>query len=557
MSTTLQHSRRIALGAAAFGLCVLAGFSSQELRAQVSPTGENGDDLGQEDITVVGTYTPQLANAQALPWQPSIPPVDTSGIPALQYSVPLALPEVRWSAPPVRPVALGKPVLKPLPNLFAKFGFGTQFTPYAELGYTSGRNQDWAYGFNGLYTSSNGQRENQLYALGEGKLFAKRYFGSSTLSAEGGLSSETVYRYGYPEADTSFSKDDVRQRYLRGDAALEFQPTVPKIEGLDYRLRAGVQTHADLEKDREFRPFFESRWTYRLPDQPHRAALDLDYEQYRWNGPGARNRGVFRFRPSYTYQQRDYSAKAGFAVVMDTSRFRFFPDLKFEATLIRERLRFFVGWNMVLQSNGIRSLTEENPWLRDSIVLNNSRMEDRFFGLKGSVDQRLSYRVRLSQKLVEDHRFFVNDSTDMRQFDVWYEDITMIVVDAEASFRIDERYRVSGGFSFRQFTELGDLAQAWHEPGITGHVRLRIKPMDDLEVDVDVLGYGSTWGRLANGDATRIPGTADIGVGARYAYNRYFTIWAELNNVAGIKHQRYLNYPSYGFRAMAGLQFSF
>lgn len=526
------------------------------LQAQVSPSGENTD-LGQEDITVVGSYTPQLANAQALPWQPSIPSADTSGIPALQYSIPLALPEVQWSAPPVRPVALGKPVLQPLPNLFAKFGFGTQFTPYAELGYASGRNKDWAYGFNGLYTSSNGQRENQLYSLGEGKVFAKRFLGSSTLGLEAGLSSESVYQYGYAEADTSFTRDEARQRYLRADAVVDFQPTVPKIEGLDYRLRAGLQTHSDLDKDREIRPFLETRWSYRLPDQPHRAALELDYEQLRWSGPGARNRGVFRFRPSYTYHQREWSAKAGFATVIDTGRFRFFPDMHFEADLIRERLRFFVGWNTSLQTNGVRGLSEENPWLRDSIALNNSRMEDRFFGFKGSANQRLSYRVRLSQKLVEDHRFFVNDSTDMRAFEVWYEDVTLLAVDAEATFRIDERYRIAGGFAYRRFTDIGTLEQAWHEPQITGHVRLRILPIKDLEVDVNVLGYGKTWARMADGSATRLAGTADVGVAARYAYNRYFTIWAELNNMAGIKHQRYLNYPSYGFRAMAGLQFSF
>jgi hypothetical protein len=556
MHRLIAPPTRSTFGTSAWAVLLLACFQFQQMHAQV-PSDGDASDLGQEDITVVGSYTPQLANAQVLPWQPSIPTADTSGIPALQYSIPLALPEVQWSAPPVRPVALGKPVLEPLPNLFAKFGFGTQFTPYAELGYASGRNADWSYGFNGLYTASNGQRENQLYALGEGQLFAKRYFGSSTLGLEGGLSSETVYRYGYPEEDTSFSRDEVRQRYLRSDAAIDFQPTVPKVEGLDYRIRAGMQSHADLEKDREFRPFLDSRWVYRIPDQPHRAALDLDYEQFRWSGPGARNRGVFRFRPSYTYQQREWSARAGFAMVLDTSRFRFLPDLRFEADLIRERLRFFVGWNSTVQSNSIRSLTEENPWLRDSVFLNNSRMEDRFFGFKGSASQRLSYRLRLSQKLVEDHRFFVNDSTDMRTFDVWYEDITLIALDAEAAFRIDERYRLSGAFSYRRFTDIGQLQQAWHEPSVSGHLRLRINPMEDLEVDVDVLGYGRTWGRLANGDATRLSGTADIGVAARYAYNRYFTIWAELNNMAGIKHQRYLNYPSYGFRAMAGLQFSF
>ncbi len=542
----------------AVALTVLAGGSTPAMQAQVPGGGTDPGDLGREDITVVGTYRPKLEEANPVPWAPSLPPPDSAALPELDYEVPLRLPDVAWSAPSVKPVALGKPTLQPLPNLFAKFGFGTQFTPYVEAAYGSGRSERANYGFRGRYTSSNGQRENQLYSLAEGQLFGKLFAGPVAIGAEAGAQSESAFFYGYDEDTVSFTRDEARQRYFRTGGAVSVSPSAPSGEGLGYEVRAGWQTQTDLDRDRELRLFFESDWRYPIgEDRPDAVTLEAGYEHVGWNGPDPRQRGILRFRPVYRYTERDWAGHGGFALVVDTGRFRFLPDVGFQASLIRDRLIFFAGWEGHVQTQTHRSLVEDNPWLRDSIGFRNSRVEDRYFGFRGEALRRFGYRLKLGQKLVDDLPLFVNDSLEMRRFDVWYTDVTLLVAQAALSWQWDERYRLSGEVTYRRFTDTGDQPRAWHEPCLTGQVGLQVKPLEPLTIQADVVGMGPTWARLADGSETRVRGTADINLGATYAYNRYFTIWAQLNNMAGIRHQRYLNYPSYGFRAMAGLQFSF
>ena len=534
------------------GVLLLAGTP-----AIAQTTGSNDGNLGQENITVVGTYRPLLADGNRMGITPTLPELTQDSLPVLSYQVPMTLPPVSWSAPAVRPVALGKPNLRPLPNLFAKFGFGSQFTPYAEAAYTSGRSERLNYGFRGLYTSSNGNRENQLYSQAGGSLFGKYFAGPVAIGLEGGVQSEAVYFYGYDAEDTSFTKDESRQRFLRTNVALDLTKGTANQLGLDYHVRGGLRTQANITKDRETNPFLEASFAYPLPERPDRISLETGWELLRWSGPDPRSRNVLRFRPKYHYEKREWGAHAGFGLAVDTGRFLFFPDLDFHAQLLKDQLVFFVGWNMRLQSNSHRSLVDDNPWLGDSIGFRNSRMEDRYFGFRGDIKKQFAYQVRLSQKLVDDMPLFVNDSMDMRRFDILYEDITLFAVTGEVSWQPDARYRFQTSATGRRFTETGDQPFAWHEPSFTWQLSGRYMPDEKWGIQADILGMSATQARAADGESVRLRGTADISLGATYAYNRYFTLWAQANNLAGIRHQRYMNYPSYGIRAMAGLQFSF
>lgn len=513
--------------------------------------------LDQEEITVVGTYKPHLANAVKVNASPAIPETEAVPIPTLDYQVPLYLQPVPWQAPAVKPVALGKPVLEPLPNIFAKLGFGTQFSPLVEVAVSSGRSEKLNYGVRGHYTSSNGSRENQLYSSAGASLFGKYYVGPVVLGAEASVQSETVFFYGYNAEDTSFSKDAARRRYLRTGFGLSLGNAGKEEDILmDYLIKGGLQLQADVFDSRETRPYLEGNFRYPL-SSGDKIRLYTGWEGQFFRGPYHRNRGVFRFRPGYALEREQYSLLAGLEMALDTGRFRLFPDLEFQAKLLQKELVFFAGWNRRLQTNSWNSLSESNPYLLDSIWFNNSRVEDRYAGLKGEYNSRFGYQLKLSQKPVDDFVFFVNDSADTRRFNVLYEDVTLWVGHAEMSYQEGDRFRIFLSADLRRFSEIGDLARPWHEPGFIGQIggRYRINPR--LELKADVLGMGPTWALLPDKSELKLRGTADVNLGASYQVNRYFTAWLDVNNLASFKHQRYYLYPSYGFRCMAGLQFSF
>ncbi len=537
-----------------FGIFLALLEMGSFLRAQIVP--DRTSTLEQEEITVVGSYRPALADAIKVNPAPGIPELPSEPISPLVYTIPLQLQAIPWQAPEVKPVSLGKPTLQPLPNLFAKLGFGTQFSPLVEAAYSSGRSDKFNYGMRGLYTSSNGARENQLYSNAGLSGFGKVFFGPVALGLQGQVESETFHFYGYDEEDTSYARKDVRRRFLETGVIADLSNSRKNELGLDYNIRGGVQTLADQLGTQEIRPQLEGSFRYAINAQDE-ARLFTGYESMVFSGPYSRSRSVFRFRPTYVMNRYEYSLKAGLEMALDTGRFKLFPDLEFSAKLMDQSMVFFAGWNMRLQTNSWRSLSESNPYLLDSVWFNNSRVEDRYAGIRGEYDKRLGYQLRFSQKPINDFALFVNDSADTRRFDVIYEDITLWVAHAEVSYQWSDNYTFFAGLDLRSFSEIGEQEYAWHEPNVLWNLGARVKATQKLYLKADVLGMGATHARLPDGTAQKLRGTADINLGATYAVNSYFTAWVDVNNMASIKHQRYYLYPSYGFRFMAGLQFSF
>ena len=78
-----------------------------------------------------------------------------------------------------------------------------------------------------------------------------------------------------------------------------------------------------------------------------------------------------------------------------------------------------------------------------------------------------------------------------------------------------------------------------------------------LTAAAELYGLGKMPALLADGTTRELKGTIDVNLSAVYRYNNLFNIFLEVNNIAGIKYERYLNYPSYGFNMLGGLSFSF
>ncbi|MEZ4930111.1 MAG: TonB-dependent receptor [Chitinophagales bacterium] len=73
----------------------------------------------------------------------------------------------------------------------------------------------------------------------------------------------------------------------------------------------------------------------------------------------------------------------------------------------------------------------------------------------------------------------------------------------------------------------------------------------------EVFGVAGAFAKAQNGDAVKIKGMADINIGADYQFTKYLSFFAQLNNLANFKYQKWYNYPTFGFNAMVGVQFRY
>lgn len=552
METRMNSKHLIKQQAPTLLLSLIIFFSSTPVSAQTS--GE--DDLQKEKITVVGSYRPEITESKQVPSQATLPEFIEDSAKNYDYNIQIDPIVLDWEAPAVRPVALGKEKLEPLDNVLARLGFGTQFSPVLDLAYSSGRSEKAMYGFTGNYISLNGQRENQLYSDARGQLFGEWFAGPVGIGFKAGARNEVVHFYGYNESDTSFESDLVRQRFLSTDAAIQFRNSIDNRLDLDFDIEAGVHTLGDAFQESEINPYLSAIFGYKLPSGD-RLSLNTNYEFFKYSGAYDRNWSVIRFSPSYHFERKDWNFQAGVTLASDTGRFQFYPNLLFSRKLLDEGLIFFAGWDMRLQSNSWKRLTTENPFLDDSIAFINSRIENRYVGFRGEIAERFGYQFNVGQRLIDDQPYYVVSDTLPIKFDVIYDDLNLFTTHGEISYSQDNRYTIFLRADWHSFYKTFDQAEAWTLPNLSWSLGGQYSLNSKLNLTADIIGMSSSNALLADSSTVVLPGTVDINLGAEYKYNKYFTIWANIHNLASVRYERYFGYPSYGFRVVGGLQFSF
>jgi hypothetical protein len=209
-----------------------------------------------------------------------------------------------------------------------------------------------------------------------------------------------------------------------------------------------------------------------------------------------------------------------------------------------------------LQKNTYLNFAQENPNINYDIMLENSRVEDRMAGFKGSVKQ-FSWNARFSNKVIKQMPLYVNDTLDMSRFNVVYDkSMTVININVEAGYDWNKKLRSLLTFDFMLYEPDGQ-AKAWHLPMINTNFSTSYLLKEKLLMRAELFGVAGAFGRDINGDAQKIKGMVDINLGADYQFTKYLSFFAQLNNLANFKYQKWYNYPTFGFNAMVGVQFRY
>ena len=228
-----------------------------------------------------------------------------------------------------------------------------------------------------------------------------------------------------------------------------------------------------------------------------------------------------------------------------------------ERNLLDHKIIFYNGWSRVLQKNSYQTFSNSNPYISNKITYKNSRIEDRFVGFKGTPAPWITYNVLFSQKIYNHLPLFVNDSTDMRKFEVVYDKRTSVInLLGEVDIVVNNNLKVLVMASYFRY-ELDQEAKAWHMPSFKMNVAAHYKIGEKILLTAELFGIDKTFAKLPGNKTETLKGIADVNVGAEYKFNKFFTIFANANNLVGTKHERWYNYPSYGFNALAGVKLTY
>ena len=274
------------------------------------------------------------------------------------------------------------------------------------------------------------------------------------------------------------------------------------------------------------------------------------------------NRNFFRLQPSLSYDILPrLILEAGLNAVQDED-LRLYPKVhvRFRAN---DFIRLFVGLEGNTQFNSYQSSLLTNPWLSQSISLQNTQQKWMISGgLTGSNERNVHYELKASYGEYAKMAFFTSSAADLSQFDILYStaNVAVSVLQMQANFKMSISDKVQSDLQvdYTNYGNLGNLLYAYHRPNIQIAWRNTINVLPKFKVLPEIYFIGGLYGfNPRTQKSTTLDNIVDLNVKGEYAVTEKFTASLSANNILGKNYQRYLFYPTQGFNFTATLAYSF
>ncbi|WP_344980318.1 hypothetical protein [Compostibacter hankyongensis] len=547
-----QHIRppyllRVALGSC---ICLLAALGA---RAQ-----QQDSTIQQQTIDIYNVYQPELRNAAKLNLTTALPSIDTTR-PRLVYNIPSQNLYFTYQPVPLRPLAMGKDSLEALQNNFIKAGFGNYSTPLLQVGLGSGRNNQYNYSLFFNHLSSKGSIEHQQFSNDNLHLRGQYFAGGHEFHANVGYDRNAVNYYGYDHDSLKLSRDDVRQAYNTFSVSFGLSNTEENRLTLNYQPELKLTSFADAHDQSEFTFYLKIPAQKKIVKDIFLVADFIgDFSNYRHQGDSSFSNSIVAFHPAVLISKPGFVLRAGINPTWTNNKFVLLPDIVNETHLIKNSLILSSGWISYFTKNSYQHLVSENPFLGDYSSPTNTRVEEKYTGIKGSINSHFNYNTKFAYVVYEDRPLYLNDTLMGNKFTTRYEEeLKAYQLHAEIGYVQEEKFQARLSMNWFNYFKQKTEAKPWGLSPFRADLSFQYAIGEKFRLSADAFALsGSSWQDSALVDH-KTKGAFDLNLGASYQIGKHFGVWANVNNLLGSHYQRWHNYPSLGLNALGGILFKF
>lgn len=495
--------------------------------------------------------------------------------------------------------------LNPLTGNYLKLGVGNYGTAYGRAHLHSTRNETYSYGLDLRHQgSSSGPVDggNSGTSQTSAALTGEYYLGTAAVGAELGYGRERYHFYGYDKTRLSSTPDRqaIEQTFNRFNARA-FARNRATDAPLQYEVGVGYKRWEDQYTSSEGNFVLDGKAGFAL-NESSRITLQADAsfvtekENFVLGLPAAgattlsRSRNFVQATPAY-----ELTGKTGFSLTLGAtlgyssepvaatasggsagsdqqpngvSKGVVYPAVRIGYAIIPEKLQFYGGLGGALQRVTRYDLSQENPWLNlgsSQTVADVHAGTTVYLGFTAAPTGGLELALRATAGRSRNLYFFRNSLADTTKFDLVYdqEAIGVVNVHGEALYSATEQVRVGVKADYNYYG-VKNLAQAFGRPTFLGTLYGTFKASDKLLLGANFYYYSPNYGLgySVNGfQRTQLPrqtdAVIDLSLRGDYRITPKFSIFAQANNLANRRYQRYLNYPSQGINVIGGASYSF
>ena len=545
-------------------IIALVCFCSSSLMAQES--------LPSDTFRVVKNYQPTLVNANKISFDPEIDDDLKLDI-DLTYSFLNKQVPVSFEVEPISPAKIkGEPLVK-LYNGYARVGVGNSLIPFAEVYYNNLRSKKYALGGHAKYF--NMAEANRIKGSDMSEMhfeaFGKRFWKRNTLSSSVSFNKRDFNYYGYynivDEAEgESISSSLLEQRYNRLNGKVQLKSTkvdsfnLRHTASLEYNLLSNKEGNAEnnIKTDVNLSQFYNSELL--------NLDVGIDYNSYELGNDNT----IISLRPKVSTIGERFRIAVGLGVYLNScssTKFHFYPVAEIKYNVIEDILVPYVGVNGQIKRVNYNSITLENPFVSENIALQNTNEKMNLYaGFRGTLSKRVSFNLSSAFVRTENAYFYVQlaDSNQYvsKEYFLTYDGLDELKFKGEVVVRMSEKLTLYGLGEYSSFSTDNEI-EAWHRPALRLNVSGKYNLRNKVLIGLDLIYWGEQFARDINFPengvaptevfaAKKLDGIVDANLSFEYRYTKRLSAFVKFNNIAGIKFEKYKDYPTQGFNVWGG-----
>jgi len=521
------------------------------------------DTTKKQSIDITSSYKPVLRNAVKINFSASNLPADTSKTVG-QYAIPAQNLFYTYQPISLKPLALIMDTALELGDRnFIKVGFGNLSTPYASAGFSFGDGKKSLVNLYADYISSKGKIVNQTFSQlnikGSGSYFTDKNEVYGTV----GISQQDYSLYGYDHLLHNYSKSDVLQRFQDVTVKGGIRNKAENETGINYNPTVQINVFSNQNKLTESSLLLEAPVEKTFGEVfSIKVSAKADITTYTSKNLATNvkfNNNIFQLAPELVYSKENITIHGGVSPTWDNGKLSVLPNIYGVAQVKDKPFLVEAGLIGRIIKNSYRNLSFINPYLATLTSQKNTKETELYGGIKTSVGKHFNFSAKAGLISYNNLPFYINDTaTDNKSFIVSNESkLTNLRLHADMSFVSQDKFTVTGGFTFNGYTGMKDNDKAWGTIPLEVSASLRWWAFKQLMVKSDFRAFTGGPYLLKNNVNATLSGAADLSAGLEFAINKNFSAWLDVNNIFNNKYERWNNYQVFGLNVLGGIIYKF
>lgn len=531
-----------------------------------------------EEVTVEGSYTPQIRKSERIAKTPDIPKRDFN-IPTYEINTEDFFYTYKVDLEPISPLSYTNNKSNRITNNFVKAGFGTRLSPDFIFRHYSNITKKTSLGVGVVHNSTwldmkdlvNTKYMNNAFNVSLTNRFSQFQ-----------LHSYIDYHYDmyYLNAGTNADIDSI----TIPDNDIENKRN---IHSLNVKLKANNNKSSYKSLYDEFLLDYNFNYIQGGMQENHlKLTAHLEHSNSWFNNDNntqtlvADIRGevdyikqalfLLEFNPHLDFDGDFYNLHLGLRLDIKTNSTSIggiYPDIKGSLFLFKKSAEFYAGIGGETKINTLNDILKENPF----IISNLSNAGEFDYektkialqaGFKFKALNKISGNIGIRFRKIDNHIFYISSFDNPNTFDILLNNCNLFNFITDIQFQMRDNLRLSANFSYNKYDLLANseniiYSEAWYKPEI--EFAFKGIYMFDNHWSVNMSAYveGYRYALINADQIEKLKPICDIQLGCDYKLDNNLTLYAEIKNLIHNKYQLYYNYPSYGIQGFIGFKYKF